>query len=40
MMELRFIMKDFRFGNVRVWFNAKQPCLKLVCNFRVFLRWV
>ena len=33
MMELRFIMNDFRFENVRVWFHAKQPYLKLVCNF-------
>ena len=38
MMELRFRMKDFRFGNVRVWFDAKQPCLELVCGFLVFLR--
>ena len=30
-------MKDFRFGKVRVWFDAKQPCFELVCGFRVFL---
>ena len=30
-------MKDFRFGKVRVWFDAKQPCFELVCDFRVFL---
>ena len=31
-------MKDFMFGKVRVWFDAKQPYLELVCGFRVFLR--
>ena len=30
-------MKDFRFGKVRVWFDAKQPCFELVYGFRVFL---
>ena len=30
-------MKDFRFGKVRVWFDAKQPYFELVCGFRVFL---
>ena len=30
MMELRFIMKDFRFENVWVWLDAKQPCFELV----------
>ena len=39
MMELRFIMKDFRFGKVRVWFDAKQHCLELVCGFQIFLRY-
>ena len=39
MMELRFITKDFRFGNVRVWFDAKQHCLELICSFWVFLRY-
>ena len=29
-------MEDFRFGKVRVWFDAKQPCFVLVCGFRVF----
>ena len=38
MMELRFRMKDFRFGKVQVWFDVKQPCFELVCGFRVFLR--
>ena len=33
MMELRFRMKDFRFGKVQVWFDAKQPCFELVCCF-------
>ena len=37
MMELRFLMKDFRFGMVCVWFEAKKPCFVLVCGFRVFL---
>ena len=32
-------MKDFRFGKVRVWFDAKQPCLELVYGFWVFLRY-
>ena len=30
MMELRFRMKDFGFGKVRVWFDAKQPCFELI----------
>ena len=30
MMELRFRMKDFRFEKVRVCFDSKQPCFKLV----------
>ena len=30
-------MNDFRFGKVRVWFDAKQPCFELVCCFRVCL---
>ena len=38
MMELRFRTKDFRFGNVRLLFDAKLPCFGLVCNFRAFLR--
>ena len=38
MMKLRFRMKDFRFGKVRVWFDAKQSCIELVCGFRVFLK--
>ena len=38
MMKLRFRMKDFRFGKVRVCFDAKQPCFELVCGFRVFIR--
>ena len=38
MIKLRFIMKDFRFGNVRVWFDTKQSCLDLVCDFQVFQR--
>ena len=29
-------MKDFRFRNVWVWFDAKQPCFELVCSFKVF----
>ena len=37
MMKLRFIIKDFRFRNFRVWFDAKQPCLELVCDFQVFI---
>ena len=31
-------MKDFRFGKVWVWFDAKQPCFVLVCDFQIFLR--
>ena len=38
MVELRIRMKDFRFGKVWVWFDAKQLCFKLVCGFWVFLR--
>ena len=30
-------MNDFRFGKVRVWFDAKQPYFELVCCFRVCL---
>ena len=29
-------MKDFRFGKVRVWFDAKQPCFELACGFSSF----
>ena len=29
-------MKDFRVGNVRILFDAKQLHFKLVCGFRVF----
>ena len=34
-MKLRFIMNDFRFQKVRsfFFFNAKQPCLKIVYSF-------
>ena len=38
MMELRLRMKDFRFRNVRVWIDTKQPCFELVCGFQVSLR--
>ena len=38
MMELRFLMKDFWFGKVYIWFDAKQPCFVLVYGFWVFLR--
>ena len=37
MMELRFRMKDFRFGKVRVWFDAKRPCFELIGGYWVFL---
>ena len=30
MMDLRFLIKDFRFGNVWVWFDAKHPYFMLV----------
>ena len=33
MMKLRFRIKDFRFGKVWVWFDAKQPCFGLVLGF-------
>ena len=32
-MELTFRMKDFRFGNVRVYFDAKQSYFELVFGF-------
>lgn len=35
-MELRLRMKDFWFGQIRVWFDAKQPCFKLVLMLNVF----
>ena len=40
MMELRLIMKDFRFDKVQFWFNVKKkkPYFELICCFRVFLR--
>ena len=38
MVELRFRLKDFRFGKVRVLFDAKQPCVELIWGFWVFLR--
>ena len=34
-----FRMKDFRFGKVRVQFDAKQPYFELLCSFLVFLRY-
>ena len=30
MIKLRFRMKDFRFGNVRISFDAKQFCFELI----------
>ena len=30
MMELRFRMKDFRFGKVWVYFDAEQHCFELI----------
>ena len=36
MMELRFRMKDFRFGKVRVRFDAKQPFLSEYVVFGFF----
>ena len=36
MMEFKFRMKKFRFGKVQVCFDAKQPCLELVCGFSGF----
>ena len=30
MMTIRLRMKEFRFGKVRVWFDAKQPCFELI----------
>ena len=29
MLKLWFKKKDFRFGKVRIWFDAKQPCFEL-----------
>ena len=31
-------IEDFKFGKVRGWLDAKQPCLELVCGFRIFVR--
>ena len=35
MIELRFRMNNFRFKKVRVWFDAKQPCLMQSLAFYV-----
>ena len=35
--ELRVRVKDFRFGDVWIWFDGKQPYFELVCVFNVFL---
>ena len=37
MIELRFRMKGFRFGDVRVLFDAKHPCFEPIRSFKVFL---